>query len=56
MERVLSSKVLVTTRGGRAGGGARLTPEARRLVKVFTQWQREVDRFSRQAFRRAVNR
>src|SRR6266511_4251178 len=28
MERVLGARVLATTRGGRAGGGARLTPEA----------------------------
>src|SRR5712664_1666612 len=44
MERVLGARVLATTRGGRAGGGARLTPEARRLVRVFSRWQREVER------------
>ncbi len=56
MERVLGAKVLTTTRGGRAGGGARLTQEARRLVRVFRQWQREVDRLSRSAFRTSLRR
>ena len=56
MERVLGARVLATTRGGRAGGGARLTPEARRLVQVFARWQREVERLSREAFRRILRR
>ncbi|HWC72536.1 MAG TPA: LysR family transcriptional regulator [Gemmatimonadales bacterium] len=55
MEKVLGARVLDTTRGGATGGGARLTPEARRLVQVFTRWQRDVDRASRSAFRRAVS-
>jgi molybdate transport system regulatory protein len=54
MERVLGTRVLATTRGGRAGGGARLTPEARRLVRVFSRWQREVERDSRAAFARSL--
>ena len=56
MERVLGAPVLATTRGGRTGGGARLTPEARRLVKVFDRWQREVERLTRKAFKEAVKR
>ena len=56
MERVLGARVLATTRGGRAGGGARLTPEARRLVRVFSRWQREVERLSRAAFLRNLPR
>ncbi|HEY8197288.1 MAG TPA: LysR family transcriptional regulator [Gemmatimonadales bacterium] len=56
MERVLGAPVLATTRGGRTGGGARLTPEARRLVKVFTRWQREVERMTRKAFSEALTR
>ena len=56
MEQVLGAPVLATTRGGPTGGGARLTPEARRLVKVFTRWQREVERLTRQAFREAIKR
>ena len=56
MEQVLGAPVLATTRGGRTGGGARLTPEARRLVRVFSQWQREVERLTRKAFRDAIKR
>ncbi len=56
MERVLGAPVLATTRGGRTGGGARLTPEARRLVKVFARWQREVEALTRKAFHEALLR
>jgi molybdate transport system regulatory protein len=56
MERVLGTPVLATTRGGRAGGGARLTQAARHLVQVFSRWQREVDRLSRAAFRKSLGR
>ena len=56
MERVLGASILATTRGGPTGGGARLTPEARRLVRVFTRWQREVERLTRKAFHEAINR
>jgi molybdate transport system regulatory protein len=54
MEKVLGRPVLQTSRGGRSGGGsARLTPEAHRLVRIFGQWQRDVDRLNRRAFQRA---
>ena len=56
MEQVLGAPVLTTIRGGRTGGGAKLTPEARRLIRVFTDWQREVERLTRQAFRKAIKR
>ena len=56
MERVLGAKVLATTRGGRGGGGARLTAEARRLVTLFAAWRQEVDRLSLAAFRRVFGR
>ena len=56
MERVLGAPILVTTRGGRTGGSARLTSEARRLVTVFTRWQREVERLTRKAFQEALKR
>lgn len=56
MERVLGASILATTRGGPTGGGARLTPEARRLVRVFTRWQREVERLTRKAFNEALKR
>src|SRR2546425_9019357 len=54
MEGVLGARVLSTTRGGRAGGGGRLTRAARRLVRVFARWQREVDRLSHRAFHKNV--
>ena len=56
MEQVLGAPILATTRGGPTGGGARLTPEARRLVRVFTRWQREVERLTRRAFQEALKR
>jgi molybdate transport system regulatory protein len=56
MERVLGAKVLDTTRGGSGGGGARVTPAARRLIKVFAHWRREVDRLSLAAFRKILRR
>jgi molybdate transport system regulatory protein len=56
MERVLGARVLATTRGGRAGGSARLTEPARVLVRIFSRWRREVERLSRAAFRRSLRR
>jgi molybdate transport system regulatory protein len=56
MERVLGAKVLATTRGGVRRGGARLTPEARRLVKLFARWKREAVHLSDVAFRKIVRR
>ncbi len=56
MERVLGTKVLATTRGGERHGGARLTPAARRLVKLFAAWRREVERLGVAAFRKMVRR
>ncbi|HMH81562.1 MAG TPA: LysR family transcriptional regulator [Gemmatimonadales bacterium] len=56
MERVLGSKVLATSRGGSSRGGARLTPAARRLVKVFERWRREALRLSDVAFRKILRR
>ena len=54
MEQVLGRPVLLTRRGGRTGGSARLTLEARRFVRVFARWQRDVERLSQTAFRRAL--
>ena len=54
MEQVLGRPVLVTRRGGKTGGSARLTPEARRLIRIFARWQKDVERLSRQAFKRAL--
>jgi molybdate transport system regulatory protein len=54
MEEVLGRPVLLTSRGGKTGGGARLTPEARRFVRIFSVWQREVERLTLRAFARAA--
>jgi molybdate transport system regulatory protein len=54
MERALGRPVLLTKRGGSTGGSARLTPEARRLVRIFKQWHRDMERLSKRAFRRAL--
>src|SRR3954464_8325427 len=54
MEQVLGRPVLVTSRGGKTGGGARPTPGARRFVRILSQWQRDVDRLSQRAFSRAL--
>jgi molybdate transport system regulatory protein len=56
MERVLGVKVLATSRGGASRGGARLTREARRLVKLFAAWRRETLRSSDAVFRRILRR
>ena len=53
MEAILGTKVLETARGGRAGGSARLSSEARRLVTIFGRWQKQVAESSRTAFARA---
>ena len=56
MEGILGGKVLETERGGTRGGGARLSPEARRLLGIFEQWQEDVARYSRHAFSKAAKR
>jgi len=54
MEAVLGGKVLETHRGGAAGGGAQLTPRARRLLRVYRQWRTDLVRISDRAFQRAL--
>ena len=54
MERVLGRPVLLTTRGGKTGGSARLTPEAKRYLRIFQRWEEDVARLSARAFRRAL--
>jgi molybdate transport system regulatory protein len=56
MEGILGARVLETERGGMSGGGARLTPEARRLVGIFDRWQEDVAQYSKRAFRTAAKR
>ena len=54
MEQVLGGKVLETRRGGAEGGGAQLTPRARRLLRVYRQWRTDLVRVSDRAFQRAL--
>jgi molybdate transport system regulatory protein len=56
MEHVLGGPVLLTVRGGSTHGGARLTPEVRRLVDGYARWQAAVADFSRAAFARYLGR
>jgi molybdate transport system regulatory protein len=56
MEGILGTRVLETERGGVSGGGARLSPEARRLVTMFSRWQEDVAAYSQRAFRKASGR
>ena len=56
MEGILGTRVLETERGGKAGGGARLSPEARRLVTIFGRWQTDVAAYSQRSFRKALTR
>jgi molybdate transport system regulatory protein len=56
MEGILGTLVLETERGGVSGGGARLSPEARRLIAIFDHWQKDVADYSRRAFRKATSR
>ncbi len=56
MEAVLGHPVLTTSRGGSQHGSARLTPAAKRLVRVFADWREEMHRMSDLAFRRALQR
>jgi molybdate transport system regulatory protein len=56
MERVLGAKVLTTSRGGASRGGARLTREARGLVKLFARWRKAALRSSDVAFRKILRR
>jgi molybdate transport system regulatory protein len=56
MERALGAPVLLTARGGSTHGGARLSPDARRLVDGFERWHRAVSEFSRRSFARYLGR
>ena len=54
MEVSFGTRVVETVRGGPAGGGARLSPEARRLIAIFGRWQEDVEESARRAFRKAL--
>ena len=56
MEAVLGGTVLVTSRGGASHGGAALTPEVRRMVKLFGRWRDQMHDLSDRSFRQAIRR
>ncbi|CAN5847602.1 LysR family transcriptional regulator [soil metagenome] len=56
MERVLGAPVILTTRGGPAGGGSELTAEARRIIRLYRDWRSELERSSDEVFRRLRRR
>ena len=56
MEDALGQPVLVTTRGGSRHGGSKLTPVARRLLRVFRAWRADVQLLSDRSFRKAMRR
>jgi len=56
MEQVMGGVVLETQRGGRSGGGARLSPQASRLVRLFRRWERESERAIKAAFAATLGR
>ena len=55
MEQTLGMPILVTARGGSGHGSSALTPEARRLVRIFREWREEMHRLSGRAFRKAFH-
>jgi molybdate transport system regulatory protein len=56
MEEVLGGPVLITSRGGISHGSATLTPEARRLVRLFGLWREQMYDLSDRSFRQAIRR
>ena len=56
MEKVMGGVVLETQRGGRSGGGAKLSPQASRLVRLYRRWERDSDRAIKAAFSAALGR
>jgi molybdate transport system regulatory protein len=56
MEAVLGEPVLVTSRGGLTHGSAQLTPAARELLTIFSEWHAAVHRASDAAFAQLARR
>ncbi len=56
LDAVLGTPALTTVRGGAAGGGARLTPTARRLVERYEAWLDAARAASDRAFARIFGR
>jgi len=51
IERRLGVKLIERTKGGRGGGGSRLTPEAKDLVKKLVKLKSAVNRFTDKKFK-----
>ena len=49
-EEVFGCKLLSSTIGGRNGGGAKLTPQAERLLAAYNAYVKEVTEFSQNKF------
>ena len=54
-ETVFGCKLLSSTIGGQHGGGAVLTPEARRLLAAYEAYVADVDAYSREKFCQAFD-
>ena len=54
-EAVFGCKLLSSTIGGQHGGGAVLTPEARRLLAAYEAYVADVDAYSREKFCQAFD-
>ena len=52
MERVLGHPIILTTRGGAAGGGSELTDEAREIIRLSRAWRTELERSRDRLFRK----
>jgi len=54
IEKMLGFHLLETVRGGTEGGSTRLSPEGRRLVKVFDAFHRRMDKIMQKEFVKLV--
>lgn len=54
MERTLGAPILVISRGGAEHGSTRLTPLARRLIRVYHEWHGAIRKASDVAARRLL--
>lgn len=52
-EEVFGCRMLDSTIGGRHGGGARLTPQAERLLKAYQDYTADLARYGQERFQEA---
>ena len=55
-ETALGFRLLVSSTGGRNGGGATLSPEAKKLLTAYEEYCAQVRSFAADAFRETLNR